>query len=221
MEYHVTVTKKNIKNIILKVKNTQEVLLSVPKNTSDKFIKEFLKEKNQWIIKSLKKFSDLPLNLVDKSYKNGDNIEYLGKKYILQIFSESKNLVEIDNNNFNVYFKGEYSHEKIQLILDKWYKKQAEILFKKYLNIYSQLIEEPFSIFKIRKMKTKWGSCRPTTRVITLNLELIKKPILAIEYVIFHEMAHLKYPHHKKEFWDFISIYMNDWKYRKELLLHV
>lgn len=221
MKFNITIYKKDIKNIILKVKNDGKVLLSVPKNTPKKFIDNFLKEKEEWILKNIKKFEDFPLKQVDKSYKNGDNIEYLGIKYTLQIFSNSKNYVTINNQNISINYSGDFSQEKIKKLLYNWYKVQASIIFKETILKYLNLTDETIFQIKIRKMKTKWGSCRPTSKIITLNLELIKKPIEAIEYVAFHEVAHLKYPHHKKEFWDFIHLYMKDFKKRKEMLKYV
>lgn len=221
MEYKVIITRKNIKNIILKVKNTREVLLSVPKNLSEEYIKDFLDKRRPWILKNLEKYSNFPLKPVDKSYKNGDNIEYLGRKYKLQIFSKSNNFVSIENDLIKINYTGVYSSEKIEKLLYKWYSEQAKKIFLLSMTKYSKIINEHIFTLKIRKMKTKWGSCRPNSKIITLNLELIKKPIEAIDYVALHELAHFKYPHHKKEFWDFISLHMSDWKKRKELLLHV
>ncbi|WP_269801083.1 M48 metallopeptidase family protein [Helicobacter burdigaliensis] len=71
---------------------------------------------------------------------------------------------------------------------------------------------------QIRKMKTKWGSCNPNTKNINLHIELIKKPKICIKYVIFHELAHLIYPNHSKEFYCYLTCYMSDWQKRKELL---
>ena len=71
---------------------------------------------------------------------------------------------------------------------------------------------------KIRKMKTLWGSCNIIKKAITYNSRLIEKSIKAIEYVVLHEISHLKYPNHQKEFWSYIEQFMPDWKYRKSLL---
>ena len=67
-------------------------------------------------------------------------------------------------------------------------------------------------------MKTRWGSCNTLTRSITFNLQLYKKPLEVIDYVILHELAHIPYPHHQKEFWNFVEKYIPDWKKRRDLL---
>jgi len=70
----------------------------------------------------------------------------------------------------------------------------------------------------VRKMKTLWGSCTPTKDKITLNEYLLKADIRCIQYVILHELTHLIYPNHSKEFYDFLTIHMPDWKERKKQL---
>ena len=67
-------------------------------------------------------------------------------------------------------------------------------------------------------MQTRWGSCNVERRNINLNLELIKKPRYCIEYVILHELAHLKYPNHGKKFWEYMSVHMPNWEWRKNKL---
>nr|WP_307775809.1 SprT family zinc-dependent metalloprotease [uncultured Cetobacterium sp.] len=203
---------------MLKVKVDGSIHLSVPKNTSNNVINNFIKDHENWILDKLKKIQNFPVKSVDKSYKNGDNIEYLGNLYTLNILKDTKNKVFLNGNNIIISTKEYNSEEKIKKILYKWYKENAIQVFNSSLEKYSKLTTLNFNELKIRKMKNKWGSCRYLKKIITLNLELIKKPIECIEYVALHEIAHIKYPHHKKEFWDFINIYMPDWKIRKERL---
>ncbi len=64
-------------------------------------------------------------------------------------------------------------------------------------------------------MKSRWGSCNHTKGYINLNLKLIEKPTICIEYVVFHELAHLIYPNHSQKFYNYLTLYMPDWKVRK------
>ena len=73
-------------------------------------------------------------------------------------------------------------------------------------------------MLKVRRMKSKWGVCNVTNNIITLNLELIKFDIKYLEYVIFHELCHLVYPNHSKDFWNLVEKYVPNYKvFRKEM----
>ena len=67
-------------------------------------------------------------------------------------------------------------------------------------------------------MKSRWGSCLPFNNKIILNLNLIKTPMCCIEYVILHELSHFKHHNHSKNFYNFITLFMPDWKERKKIL---
>ncbi len=83
---------------------------------------------------------------------------------------------------------------------------------------YQKIVQKEITKVRIKSMKTRWGSCNYTKGYINLNLELIKKPKCAIEYVIFHELTHLIYPNHSKQFYSYISKYMPDWQERNKKL---
>ncbi|MEG2396279.1 MAG: M48 family metallopeptidase, partial [Oscillospiraceae bacterium] len=76
----------------------------------------------------------------------------------------------------------------------------------------------PNVIIKIRKMKSRWGSCQPKTGIVTLNSQLINAPIGCIEYVVLHELCHFVQPNHSKDFYSLVSAIMPDYKERKKLL---
>ena len=71
---------------------------------------------------------------------------------------------------------------------------------------------------EIRRMKTRWGSCIPACNKVIFNLNLIKTPMCCIEYVVLHELSHFKHQNHSKNFYNFITIFMPDWKERKKIL---
>ncbi len=73
-------------------------------------------------------------------------------------------------------------------------------------------------MFEIRPMKKRWGSSDPEKGIIRFSTDLIKAPIHCIEYVVMHEMVHLKYAHHDKEFYNLLSLVMPDWEERKKRL---
>ena len=104
--------------------------------------------------------------------------------------------------------------------LDKWLKKEAEKIFKEELDEVYKIfpVTIPYPSLTIRKMKTRWGVCNVKTKRVTLNLELIKKELKYLDYVIAHELSHLVYPNHSKDFWNLVERVIPNYKLlRKEM----
>lgn len=219
MNYKVIITKKNIKNIIFRIKEDGNLYISAPKSISKTTINNLIKEKESWILERLNNLEVFFPKSVDKTLKNGDNIMYIGKKLLLKLFHENKNCVFFDSekNELHISYKI-FSDDHIKKLLENWYRKEAIDIFSKITKYYANLINKELNSIKVRKMKNKWGICRYTRKEITFNVDLIKKPLPCIEYVCLHEVVHLIFPHHKKEFWNYLATIMPDWKIRKDRL---
>jgi predicted metal-dependent hydrolase len=111
--------------------------------------------------------------------------------------------------------------QEIKRLFESWWKKQALFVYSEILDVLYPVIEK-HKIEKpnllIRKMKTLWGSSSPHRNTITLNFYLLKAKKPCIEYVILHELIHFLFPHHNSQFYDFLTLYMPDWKARKKIL---
>ena len=194
--------KKSTKNMYLRVKENMDLYVTCNYLISDKMIYDFVM-KNE---KSIQRM----LNKVEKKKAKEDFFYYLGKKY---------DLVYLNNTDITFSEKRVYVHPSFSL--EKWYKEQASIIFKEELDkmYHSFLYNIPYpSSLLIRKMKTRWGVCNVKSQKITLNLELIKKDKIYLDYVIVHELSHLLYPNHSKAFWKCVENNFHDYKkIRKEL----
>ena len=111
------------------------------------------------------------------------------------------------------------NQEKLFIQFDKWWRKESLSIIKQRIEQWYPIIEK-YGVSKpricIRKMKTLWASCSINRSTVTFNQYLIKAKIPCIDYVILHELAHFLYPNHSKQFYNFISIHMPDWKERKK-----
>lgn len=200
MNFKVTVTRKKIKNIIIKINSNGEVLVSAPKRVPQKYIEQLIVQKEKWIIEKINSITEYYSNRKSISYLNGDEIFYLGKKYILEILPSEKNFIEQDEEKIYIYCKKTDSPDEKKKILEKWFREKITIILEKLTVEIGEKIGFLPKEIKIRSMKSRWGSCNTTRKIITYNLHLIEKPITAIEYVVLHELSHLPYPHHQKEF---------------------
>ena len=218
----VLVIRKNIKNVHLKVFRDLSVVISVPNHVPDKWINEFLQSRTKWIDTQITKYKKSSgynnLSLVN----SGTSTQILGKDMRIYKIPSLINNVEIDEKKVNLFLKEPNDDAKTQQIFSKWWRNIAARIFENEMNaVYDKIFKKygvPRPTIAIRKMKTLWGSCSPLKNKITLNEYLLKADIRCIQYVVLHELTHLLYPNHNKDFYDFLTIQMPDWKERKKQL---
>lgn len=204
---------KSVKNISIKVKPTLEVVLTVPTNTTQEKIDQILKKRNDWILAQLDYFKKF--NLPQKKLVSGESFAYLGRNYRLKITASNYESVKLIGAYLHVSLTDKTDHNKKSQLIEAWYKQKAEDYFKKIITKYSKIVKQEVAKISIRKMKARWGSCNPKKSYINLNLDLIKKHVFAIEYVIFHELVHLIHYNHDQKFYHYLATHMPDWKIRK------
>lgn len=191
----------NQKNTYIRVKKDLAIHVTTGLLTTNKFIIDLINDNYSKIVNMIK--------VQLKKNDNNDGFFFLGKKYNVIYIDQNKMYIE-DNN---VYIGKEYD-------IYNFYKKEAKKIFSErieYLyNNYSRSIPHPN--LKIRRMTTRWGVCNIKSYNITLNLELIKRDIKYLDYVIIHELTHLVYADHSRAFWSVVEENMPDYKkYRKEM----
>lgn len=218
----VKIVRKSIKNVHLKVFRSLEVVLSVPMQVPQEWIENFLSKRIKWIDEQITKYKlSGGTNTLD-SIKNGTSVQMLGKDMRIVFQEDSKNYIEVDEKRITLYLKDVTNEEFAQKMFLRWWKKAAEDVFQNELNSLYEKIFKKYQIAKpdiyVRKMKTLWGSCTPSKSKVTFNNYLFKANIRCIQYVVLHELTHLLYPNHSKQFYDFLTVHMPDWQERKKQL---
>ena len=218
------VHRKKVKNINLRIKPNMEVYISVPMNLHRDYIENFIRSKEEWIKSVLKKVEDVKEKQKGFEYKNGEIYKFLGKEYNLIVRTGNFNGVSLKNDaksnvmiltvNENIF---ENTDEK-KKVMEKWYFENAKKLFLKFMEKWLEILDEHVEKVAIKPMKTRWGSCNYVKKYINLNTELIKRTPFEIEYVILHELTHLKYPNHGKGFYNYIERYMPNYKVAEKML---
>ena len=200
--YEIVIIKKvSQKNTYIRVKKDLKVTITTNYFTSKFAIKNLIKENYDRICKMI--------DFQEEKHKNNMGFNYLGKQYTV-IYRDGS---DIEFSSDKVYIGNNFD-------IDKWYKKEAKKLFLERLDYnYSKFTKKiPYPKLRIRKMTTRWGVCNIKTHVITLNLELMKRDIGYLDYVIIHEMSHLIHGDHSRSFWKLVEENMPDYKkYREEM----
>ena len=218
------VHRKKVKNINLRIKPNMEIYISVPMNLHHDYIENFIRSKEGWIKSVLKKVEDVKEKQKGFEYKTGEIHKFLGKEYNLTVKTGSFNGVNLVNNekNPNIILTVnenilENTDEK-KKIMEKWYFENAKKLFPQFMEKWLKILDEHVEKVAIKPMKTRWGSCNYVKKYINLNTELIKRTPFEIEYVVLHELTHLKYPNHGKGFYNYIERYMPNYKIAEKML---
>ena len=217
------VHRKKVKNINLRIKENMEIYISAPENLHSDYIKKFLISKEKWIKNVLKKLEKIKEEQKEKEYITGEIHNFLGQKYILTVKNGNFNRVALKNDKKNEIILTVYSDifdnsEEKKKILEKWYFENAKKIFLELLKKWMEILNEDVKKFLIKPLNKKWGFCNYEKKYVALNVELIKRTLFEIEYVILHELAHLKYPNHGKGFYNYVEKYMPNYRNAEKLL---
>ena len=206
------VTKKKIKGLYMTVKN-QELHIRMPLRLNMEYVYEFITKKKEWICKALNRENrkeNKEINLKDRDY-----IFILGNKVKVKYVKWDKSEIEtVINTNQCIVYLPEFeinSYNKIQNSIEEKLKEIIKEYVYNAINKYSMLTGLKPKEVVIKKYKSVWGKCS-STGVISINQNLIWFSKKEIEYVCLHEIVHLKYMNHQKEFWKYLSKYMPDYK---------
>ena len=216
MQSDVKIIKKNVKNITLKVRPNGEAILTAPNSANDEHIKFIMQKRAKWIAQKRAFFASF--KMPEKEYVSGEDFRYLGRSYRLKVLQSKEERVKLQRGYLELFVKDKSDLKRKENLIYEWYHEKAMLYFFNILQEFNKIVKQDIKSVKIRQMKTRWGSCNPYKSYINLNIELIKKPKACIEYVVFHELAHLLYPNHSKKFYDYLTLYMPDWQKRKEIL---
>jgi predicted metal-dependent hydrolase len=219
-DLEVQTVKKDIKNIHLGVYPPNgRVRVAAPTKTTDETIKMLVSSKMPWIKRQQSKFENQERQ-TKREFVSGESHYFMGNRYLLNVVSiDSPPKVEIKRKRqMDMYVRPGTSTEKREKIMDNFYRselrKQIAILGSKW----ERITKIPVKEIRIKKMKTKWGTSSQRYQRIWVNLELAKKPLRCLEYIIVHEMTHLIEKNHTSEFRRLLESAMPQWgQYREEL----
>ncbi len=197
---------KNVKHLRIRITNFGEVILTVPKNMSYSRAEKFFLSKRAWIFKHL---SCIDADSRPRELKDGIEIYIFGEKIILRILTGTVNSVHLYNDELVVILK---KFENLNKILEKFLSDKLSSLLKPTFEKWSEITGLHSSGVTIRKTKSRWGSCTPSTRKIRMSLYLVNLPEFCAEYVTLHELLHIKYPNHGTKFHAALDHYMPNWK---------
>lgn len=213
IEYSV-VRKSSLKNTYIHV-DKSGVVVKTNDTTTDKELEHYVIKKASWITRHLKGYrihSDIEI-------VTGARLYYLGRSYYVEVLEADTDrvIVEFIHSKFKIHVPVKCNQVTLHKAVDLFYKERAMKKILPLVRRWSRLMEVAPEHISFRKSKKRWGSCSPTDR-ISFNYELMKINSSLIEYVIVHELSHIKYKNHSKEFWHEVQRFLPDYKSREEYI---
>jgi len=217
-DMEIIVTKKRIKNINLRIDRQGVVKVSAPMRCSLQRIHDFLTEKEDWITTHVAKIKARPKQ-TPASVQTGELGFYLGKSYPFQVHTtHQRPSIQLVDNHIACFMRPSTTEDEKQLLLKDWYRTQIQALLPALITKWEPIIGVKVKEWGVRAMTSRWGSCHPLKSRISLNLNLMQKPLICIEYVLVHEMVHLLEASHNRRFYALMSRFMPEWMACKRLL---
>jgi hypothetical protein len=212
-ELTIEVEQKDIKNLHLSVYPPNgRVRIAAPTRMDLDTIRVYAISKLGWIRQQQKKF-DAQERESPRDYINRERHYFLGKRYLMKVLEHNAPpAIKIRHTNLELYMRPSTDHAKRQTILQEWYREELRTLAKPLIAKWEKKMGITVSELGIKKMKTKWGTCNIEAKRIWLNLELAKKPVHCIEYIIVHEMVHLLERNHNERFIALMNHFLPGWR---------
>ncbi|SFR69168.1 M48 family metallopeptidase [Anaeromicropila populeti] len=214
LEYVLIRSKRKTISII--VEQDGSVIVKAPAILSMNEVEAIVLKKLGWIREKQKKMHLMEKRTQAKEYVNGEHFLYLGKEYTLLLVEDRVNdvpEVKILHNQIQVSGK-KLSREIVREALCSWYFEQAKWVIDNQIKMYSAKLGVRVSKLTLREAKTRWGSCSSKGAVM-INWKIIMAPLEMIDYVVVHELCHLKHMNHSKNFWDLVASIIPDYKKRR------
>lgn len=239
--FEATVTKSKRKSLAISVGTDGVVKVKAPMVLSDAAILEWVESKAGWIIRKRKEMLDLPGYQEAKQYVSGEKFLFLGQEYELEVRESTaragtvgivedklvvfvkgstgdikENTASEEKRNMEVLQKSSVS-EEVRNALWHWYEKQARIWIPRRVRYYAGEIGETYQRITLKNQKKRWGSCS-SARNLNFNWRLVMAPLDVLDYVVVHELCHLKQMNHSAAFWTEVEKVLPDYKERKKWL---
>lgn len=195
--------------------------VSAPESAKVDDIIARVRKRAPWILRQIEYFKGFFPKQPARKYINGESHYFLGRHYRLKITKGSRSEVKLKGKYLNVALTKKPTSPLVKRLVYEWYSARAEMYYEVAVRkALEKLRKHGITTPKIvvKTMTSRWGSCLREKNKIILNTELIKAPGYCIDYVVTHELCHLKYTNHTPSFYNFLGAVMPDWRNRKEKL---
>lgn len=215
------IQRRERKHLAITVHPEMRLEVSAPHGAALEKVLARVRKRARWVVRQWRFFEQYRPTQPGRKFVSGETHIYLGRQYRLKVQTGLTEGVKLIGRFLQVRTANRKDAGRVSNLLGEWYRAHAQRVFAHRLRVcleavsHLRLTETPSMV--VRKMTKRWGSCTKTGKIF-LNLDLIKAPVHCIDYVIVHELCHLKAHNHGKEFYLLMSRCLPDWEARKKRL---
>lgn len=162
---------------------------------------ELLKENAVWVLEKKQKYDAYREQIPNREFEEGERFPFLGDQY--EIVVEQRPSSQVIENEFRLA-RHHVEQTSIKRALETLYRRKARELFEERANHFAEEMGVEYDKIEVRNQRTKWGSCS-TTGTLSLNWRLMMAPVDVLDYIVIHELAHLREQNHSEEFWSLVA----------------
>jgi len=222
IDYNLKFTNRQ-KTIGLQIDLHDGLSICAPKHLSIDEVEQNIHKKSKWIIKNIDKISEIKINLSQKEFLAGEKFPLRGRNYKLKVKRKenAKPTLSFCKGTFTATMPKGLSDEDHRIILRPlfltFYQKKSEGIIKERVKKYQEYFDKKPEKIRVKELKNKWGTCTGKNN-ISINWRLVFAKTSIIDYVVVHELCHLKHKNHSKKFWREVEKILPNYKESKEWL---
>ncbi|MGJ7034249.1 M48 family metallopeptidase [Anoxybacillus eryuanensis] len=213
--------KPKKRDVTITVEWLEGVKVIAPQEIDDSLLQSILYKRAPWMIDKWRALNEIANPPAPKEFVSGEKFAYLGRNYRLKVYKCEKPTLIFKQGKFLATIPPHFTEEErisfFQRAFKQWYIHHGEIKLQERLNVYGPKIGVMPTKIKLKEQKMRWGTCT-NDGAIYLNWKIMMAPMPIIDYLLVHELAHIKYPNHSNDFWHFVKSVMSDYEQRKEWL---
>jgi predicted metal-dependent hydrolase len=210
---NVQIIRSNRKSFSLEVKVGGQLVVRAPKQATDKDVRAVLNQKAEWIDRTRVKLKRKYPNFQPKTFTPGEKFWYLGQQYPLKLTNRQHPLLELDS----AFHLARSAQDRAREVFIEWYREETRRITADLIQQYSQSHRFNPNRVRITSAMTRWGSCSGKNN-LNFTYRLSMAPLSVIDYVVVHELVHLKVRNHSPDFWNVLAAIMPDYKEKRDWL---
>lgn len=204
------------KTVSIFIERNGSVRVLAPVSASDEKIEAAVKGSEYQIFTKLAKWKELNQGKVNREFVNGQSFLYLGRNYRLKITENQIVSLKISGGFFHLDKK---YLSKAYTVFKDFYKQKTEYKIKERLKLIEEKFQDKPSAIKVLELQNRWASWTPNNG-LNFHWKCVMAPVSVLDYIITHEMVHLKYPNHSTEFWNELDKKMPNFREQENWLKH-